>query len=66
MAPERPPGGTILFDKDGTLIENVPYNVDPVRIRLIRGGREPIRRLAAAGFDAAIVTNQSGVVPRLV
>ncbi|MFN8629744.1 MAG: HAD-IIIA family hydrolase [Chloroflexota bacterium] len=61
MAPERPPGATILFDKDGTLIENVPYNVDPARIRLIRGGHEPIRRLAGAGFDAAIVTNQSGV-----
>jgi hypothetical protein len=24
----------VFLDKDGTLVENVPYNVDPARIRL--------------------------------
>jgi D-glycero-D-manno-heptose 1,7-bisphosphate phosphatase len=52
---------TILFDKDGTLIEDVPYNVDPAQVRLAPGVAASLRRLAAAGFAAAVVTNQSGV-----
>ena len=64
MAPEHDGGSgqpTILFDKDGTLIEDVPYNVDPARVRLARGAEASLRRLAAAGFAAAVVTNQTGV-----
>jgi D-glycero-D-manno-heptose 1,7-bisphosphate phosphatase len=52
---------TILFDKDGTLIEDIPYNVDPARIRLATGAAAGLRRLGAAGFAAAVVTNQTGV-----
>ena len=51
----------VFLDKDGTLIDDLPYNVDPRRIRLARGAREAVRRLAAAGFRIVIVTNQSGV-----
>jgi histidinol-phosphate phosphatase family protein len=52
----------VLFvDKDGTLIEDLPYNVDPARIRFAPGAREAVRRLGDAGIDLAIVTNQSGV-----
>ena len=52
----------VLFvDKDGTLIEDLPYNVDPARVRFAPGAREAIRRLGAAGVELAIVTNQSGV-----
>jgi histidinol-phosphate phosphatase family protein len=54
-------GRAILLDKDGTLIEDLPYNVDPDRIRLAPGADRAIRALAAAGYDFAIVTNQSGV-----
>ena len=31
MTRERRPPGAVLLDKDGTLLENVPYNVDPAR-----------------------------------
>jgi len=51
----------LLVDKDGTLIEDLPYNVDPSRVRFARGAREAVRRLGAAGWELAIVTNQSGV-----
>jgi D-glycero-D-manno-heptose 1,7-bisphosphate phosphatase len=51
----------IFLDKDGTLIEDLPYNVDPRRIRLAPGARDGIRLLAAAGHRFVIVTNQSGV-----
>jgi D-glycero-D-manno-heptose 1,7-bisphosphate phosphatase len=52
----------VLFvDKDGTLIEDLPYNVDPARVRFAAGAREAVRRLGAASVELAIVTNQSGV-----
>ena len=43
-------GGRVFIDKDGTLVENVPYNVDPALIRLSRGAERAIARLAKAGF----------------
>jgi histidinol-phosphate phosphatase family protein len=51
----------VFLDKDGTLIEDLPYNVDPRRIRFAPGSVEGVRLLAAAGWRIAIVTNQSGV-----
>jgi len=55
-------GGPVVFlDKDGTLVEDVPYNVDPARIRLAAGAADGLTRLAAAGWRLAVVSNQSGV-----
>jgi D-glycero-D-manno-heptose 1,7-bisphosphate phosphatase len=51
----------VFLDKDGTLIEDLPYNVDPARIRFAPGARDAVARLGAAGFDLVVVTNQSGV-----
>ena len=51
----------VFLDKDGTLAEDVPYNVDPARITLKPGAREGVRALAAAGYKLAVVTNQSGI-----
>jgi D-glycero-D-manno-heptose 1,7-bisphosphate phosphatase len=50
-----------FLDKDGTLIEDVPYNVDPGRIRLAAGAAEGLPRLRAAGFRLIVISNQSGV-----
>jgi D-glycero-D-manno-heptose 1,7-bisphosphate phosphatase len=56
------PGRRALFlDKDGTLIENVPYNVDPGAVRLTTGAGEALRAFAKAGFALILVSNQSGV-----
>jgi D-glycero-D-manno-heptose 1,7-bisphosphate phosphatase len=52
---------TVFLDKDGTLIEDLPYNVDPARIRLAPGARAGLRLLGEAGFRLVVVTNQSGV-----
>jgi histidinol-phosphate phosphatase family protein len=57
----RPGIPTVLADKDGTLIEDLPYNVDPGRIRLAPSVADGLRRLGAEGIQVAIVTNQSGV-----
>lgn len=51
----------VFLDKDGTLIENVPYNVDPALIRLAAGAGEALRMLADAGYRLFVVSNQSGV-----
>jgi histidinol-phosphate phosphatase family protein len=51
----------IFIDKDGTLIEDVPYNVAPERIALALGADRALPRLAREGFGLVVVSNQSGV-----
>ncbi|MBD2108428.1 HAD family hydrolase [Nodosilinea sp. FACHB-13] len=51
----------IFLDKDGTLLEDVPYNVDPAQMRLCAGVATGVQRLHEAGFALVVVTNQSGV-----
>lgn len=51
----------VFLDKDGTLVANVPYNVDPSRMRFLPGVHEGLRRLHAAGFLLVVVSNQPGV-----
>jgi histidinol-phosphate phosphatase family protein len=51
----------VFLDKDGTLIEDLPYNVDPRRVRFAPGSRAGVRLLARNGWRVAIATNQSGV-----
>lgn len=51
----------IFLDKDGTLINDVPYNVDPSLIRLAAGATEGLRRLHASGFRLIVISNQSGI-----
>jgi D-glycero-D-manno-heptose 1,7-bisphosphate phosphatase len=51
----------VFVDKDGTLIENVPYNVDPALLAFTRGAVEALQRLARAGYALFVVTNQPGV-----
>ncbi|WP_433392573.1 HAD-IIIA family hydrolase [Micromonospora sp. KLBMP9576] len=51
----------VLLDRDGTLIEDVPYNGDPDKVRPVPGARAALDRLRAAGLRLAVVTNQSGL-----
>jgi histidinol-phosphate phosphatase family protein len=51
----------VFLDKDGTLIENVPYNVDPALVALTPGAGPALKRLAETGFRLVVVSNQSGV-----
>jgi histidinol-phosphate phosphatase family protein len=64
-APPRPPAEPLrpglFIDKDGTLVENVPYNVDPVLLRFMPGAGEALARLQRTGLALVIVTNQSGL-----
>jgi histidinol-phosphate phosphatase family protein len=51
----------VFLDKDGTLVEDVPYNVDPDRIRLTPRAGSGLAMLHEAGFRLVVITNQSGV-----
>lgn len=51
----------VLFDRDGTLIEDVPYNGNPELVRPMPGAPEALRRLNRAGLRTAVISNQSGI-----
>ena len=51
----------VFFDKDGTLVKDVPYNVDPDLIQLTEGALDGLRLLQEHEYRLFIVTNQSGV-----
>jgi histidinol phosphatase-like enzyme len=55
-----------LFDRDGTLVEDVPYNGDPAVVRPVPGARAALDRLRAAGLPPGVVSNQSGVARGLL
>ena len=39
----------VLFDRDGTLVHDVPYNGDPARVRVMPHARESLQQLRARG-----------------
>jgi histidinol-phosphate phosphatase family protein len=51
----------VLFDRDGTLIQNKPYCADPDAVEPVAGARQAMDRLRAKGLALGVVTNQSGV-----
>jgi D-glycero-D-manno-heptose 1,7-bisphosphate phosphatase len=51
----------VFIDKDGTLIDDVPYNVDATRMHLAAGVDQGLRRLAGSDYLLFVVSNQSGV-----
>lgn len=51
----------IFLDKDGTLIPDIPYNVDPQKITLSDSTVEGLINLQNNGYKFIIISNQSGV-----
>ncbi len=51
----------VFLDKDGTLIPDIPYNVDPDLITLQENTAEGLRQLRQHGFMLIVVSNQPGV-----
>jgi D,D-heptose 1,7-bisphosphate phosphatase len=50
-----------FLDKDGTLIQDVPYGINPKMIQLAAGAGEALTSLHQAGFLLIIISNQSGI-----
>ena len=55
------PHPAIFIDKDGTLIPDLAYNVDPDRINLHPFAARGLRLLQMRGYALFLVSNQSGV-----
>lgn len=51
----------VLFDRDGTLIRDVPYNGDPARVCPMPQAREALQRLRGRGIATGVLSNQSGI-----
>ncbi|MDB5127264.1 HAD family hydrolase [Mucilaginibacter sp.] len=51
----------IFLDKDGTLIPDIPYNVDPEKITLSNDAVAGLIKLQSEGYKLIIISNQSGV-----
>ncbi|MEU6553854.1 HAD-IIIA family hydrolase [Streptomyces sp. NPDC046915] len=59
--PNRTTVAAVLFDRDGTLVEDVPHNGDPDRVRLLPGAREAVALLRTAGIPTGVVSDQPGI-----
>jgi D-inositol-3-phosphate glycosyltransferase len=55
------PRPAIFIDKDGTLVEDVPYNVDPARLRFTPHAVQALRLWREAGYRIVVITNQCGI-----
>ena len=51
----------LFLDRDGTIIEHIPYLHDPTEVRLLPHVREALREALTADFRLFLFTNQSGV-----
>lgn len=51
----------VLFDRDETIVVDVPFNGDPDRVQPAPNAPQLLDRLRAAGLPLAVVSNQSGI-----
>jgi len=51
----------LFLDKDGTLVQNVPYNCDPKKIKFNMHIVEMVKSYVCKGYTPLIITNQSGI-----
>ena len=65
-ATQPPVVGAVLFDRDGTLVVDVPYNHDPALVEPMPTALAAVRALRAAGVPVGVVSNQSGVARGLI
>jgi D-glycero-D-manno-heptose 1,7-bisphosphate phosphatase len=56
----------VLFDRDGTLIRDVPYNGDPDLVEPLPTVPTALALLRADGIAVGVVSNQSGVARGLL
>ncbi|MGC1381524.1 MAG: HAD family hydrolase [Candidatus Baltobacteraceae bacterium] len=51
----------MFFDRDETIVADVPFNGDPEKVEPAPSARALLDRLRAAGLPLAVVSNQSGI-----
>ncbi|MDQ2678623.1 MAG: HAD-IIIA family hydrolase [Actinomycetota bacterium] len=63
---EVDPPMLVLFDRDGTLVDDVPYNGDPDLVTTVPDACAALTALRRRGIAVGMVTNQSGVARGLI
>ena len=63
---EQQPMPAVFIDKDGTLVDDVPFNTDPARIRLASAAASALRLLREQGYRLFVVSNQPGIARGLL
>lgn len=56
----------VLFDRDGTLVVDVPYNGDPSLVTPMPGAKAVLDALRADGIATGVISNQSGIARGLI
>ncbi len=56
----------VLFDRDGTLVRDYPYNGDPALVKPVDGAKQALDALRARGVKVGVVSNQSGVARGII
>lgn len=51
----------VFIDKDGTLIKNIPYNVNPDLIELNKHATQSLSVIKKLGYKIIVISNQSGI-----
>jgi D-glycero-D-manno-heptose 1,7-bisphosphate phosphatase len=54
----------VFVDQEGTLVETVPFGVDPSQLRFMPGAPVALAELSRRGFALVVVSNQSGLALR--
>ncbi|HSU08290.1 MAG TPA: HAD-IIIA family hydrolase, partial [Pseudonocardia sp.] len=65
VVPDARPAA-VLFDRDGTLVVDVPYNGDPELVTPVCTAHAALSLLRAAGIPVGVVSNQSGIARGLL
>ncbi|MGH3915521.1 MAG: HAD-IIIA family hydrolase, partial [Pseudonocardiaceae bacterium] len=66
VSPAVPVPAAVLFDRDDTLVHDVPYNTDPAAVAPVPGAKQALDRLRELGIPVGVVSNQSGVARGLI
>jgi HAD superfamily hydrolase (TIGR01662 family) len=64
VKPRRP--RAVLFDRDGTLVVDVPYNGDPALVEPMPTARAALQALREADIPVGVISNQSGIARGLL
>ncbi|QJE01202.1 HAD family hydrolase [Massilia forsythiae] len=51
----------VFLDKDGTLVDDLPFNVEPRRISLCSGAGPALRLLSRLDYRLFVISNQAGI-----
>lgn len=66
LSPARSRPRAVLFDRDGTLVIDVPYNGNPELVEPVPHARQIVAALRAAGVKVGVITNQSGIARGII